>query len=81
MHKYTPLAESDSTEAQTMHGVRLAVAYGVHCKHVEGSLKVRGVRITAECMQTLFQWRAAVKAKAISASDISRVEKETRGIL
>ena len=52
MYKYTPLAESDSTEAQTMHGVRLAVACGVHCKHAEGSLKVRGVRITAVCMHT-----------------------------
>ena len=73
MHNYTPLAESDSTEAQTMHGVRLAVACGVHCKHVDGSLKVRGVRIMPECMHTHFQRRAAMKS--ISASEVSRVSK------
>ena len=73
MHNYTPGAESDSTEAQTMHGVRLAVACGAHCKHADGSLKVRGVRIMAECMRTHFPLRAAMKS--ISASRVSRVSK------
>ena len=73
MHKYTRLAESDSTEAQTMHGVRLAVACGVHCKHVDGSLKVRGVRIMAECMHTHFQRRAAMES--VSASRVTRVSE------
>ena len=73
MHNYTPLAESDSTEAQTMHGVRLAVACGVHCKHADGSWKVRGVRIMAECMHTHFLRRAAIES--ISASEVSRVSE------
>ena len=73
MHIYTPLAESDSTEAQTMHGVRLAVACGVHCKHADGSLKVRGVQIMAECMHTHFLRRAAMES--ISASEVSRVSE------
>ena len=73
MHNYTPLAESDSTEASTMHGVRLAVACGIQCEHSSGSLKVRGVRITAECIHTpFFKWRAAVEV--ISASNDSRVD-------
>ena len=73
MHNYTPLAESDSTDAQTMHGVRLAVACGVHCKHAVGSLKVRGVRIMAGCMHTHFLRRAAMKS--ISPSRVSRVSR------
>ena len=67
MHKYTPLAESDSTEASTMHGVRLAVACGVHCKHVDGSLKVRGARITAECMHTHFSGGALPQRSSVRA--------------
>ena len=79
MHNYTPLAESHSTEAQTMHGVRLAVACGVHCKHADGSLKVRGVRIMAKCMHTHFPRRAAIRS--ISASNVSRVSRGIRGML
>ena len=39
MHNYTPLAESESTEASTTHGVRHAVACGVHGEQDSGSLR------------------------------------------
>ena len=78
MHKYTPLAESDSTEASTMHGVRHAVACSVQGDEYTGSLKF----MVLELRQVHTHLFNVVHCRGvISASKVSRIVIKIRGTL
>ena len=75
MHNYTPLAESDSTEASasTMHGVRHAVACGVQGEQCNGSLRF----VVSELRQMHTHLFNVVRCRGvISASKVSRVSEK-----
>ena len=73
MHNYTPLAESDSTEASTVHGVRLAVACGVQGDQHTGSLRL----VVLELQQThTHVFNGARFCGLISASKASRLSEQ-----
>ena len=75
-HAYPhPLAESHSTEASTMHGVRLAVACSVHGDQRIGSLRF----VVSELQQThRHVFHVARSRRVISASKLTRLRDGLR---
>ena len=77
MHIYTPLAESDSTEASTMHGVRSAVACSVHGDQCIGSLRFVVSEFAANA-QTCFPRSA--KLQSHQCEQCCKVSQKIEGI-